>query len=70
MGYSYFKRRHELDLKDIRNKWTVWTHLSRNCFCKQVLRGLHCIRVQSRERLGLMARLPSRNTAISVPKTE
>ena len=25
MGYSYFKRRHELDLMKIRNEWTVWT---------------------------------------------
>ena len=25
MGYSYFKRRHELDLMKIRNDWTVWT---------------------------------------------
>ena len=25
MGYSYFKRPHELDLMNIRGKWTVWT---------------------------------------------
>ena len=47
----------------------IWPRLSRKEVCKQDLRGIHCIRVQSsRERPALMARLPSRNTAVSVPK--
>jgi hypothetical protein len=25
MGYAYYKRPNELDIKDIRRKWTVWT---------------------------------------------